>query len=125
MTMRKNTSILYELLPVYSRTYHIQTIHMLDSIVIIPLAGFNDDKGKLSLLSIQRLEKCVQIGRNYKNSKIVLPGGVGQHFNPTNLPHFSIQEEYLSSQLGWSRDAIGKGFTGSENQSIRMLVGLY
>lgn len=101
---------------------------MLDSIVIIPLAGFNDDKGKLSLLSIQRLEKCVQIGRNYKNSRIVLSGGVGQHFNPINLPHFLIQEEYLSSQLGWSRDAIGKGFTGSLGRitnTVEEAIALY
>jgi len=87
---------------------------MTGSIIILPLAGFNDEMRKLSLLSIQRLEKCVQIAELYGQSKvkIVLSGGSGQHFNPSDQPHYLIQEEYLSERLKWNQDAIGKGATG-------------
>lgn len=65
-------------------------------------------------MSIQRLEKCVQIAKLYEQRKvrIVLSGGFGHHFNPSDQPHSLIQEKYLSEHLDLDPDVIGKGATG-------------
>ena len=83
-------------------------------IVIIPLAGFNDEHRELSLLTIQRLKRCVQLAglHGQRRVDIVLSGGYGQHFNPSDQPHYLIQEKYLSEHLNWSQCAIGRGATG-------------
>ena len=102
---------------------------MVDTI-IIPLAGFNDEQEKLSILSIQRLEKSIQVADLYrhKNVKIVLSGGFGQHFNPTDKTHAQIQKEYLVECLRYPQEAVGKGSTGmfdNISNTVEEAIALY
>jgi len=86
---------------------------MTKKIVIVPLGGFNNKQKQLSIISIQRLEKCVELIQKYKtdNIKIILSGGLGNHFNPTNEPHSLICEKYLIQQLNVNKKYISYGTT--------------
>lgn len=66
---------------------------------LIVLGGSNDQAGKLSLMSIERLSKAKELYlANPDNLEIILTGGFGEHFNQTDLPHTAYAKQFLQSQ---------------------------
>lgn len=55
--------------------------------IILILGSYNDEQGVLSEIATSRLDKGISIYQNYLNSKIILTGGYGSHFNSTKRPH--------------------------------------
>lgn len=62
---------------------------------IIVLGSTNDDKGIISDIGRQRLDKGVEIFKLNKDYRLILTGGFGNHFNTTNRPYSSYAKEYL------------------------------
>jgi hypothetical protein len=54
--------------------------------IILVLGSPNADDGTLSKMAESRLAECLNLYRN-RNSKIVLTGGFGEHFNITKNAH--------------------------------------
>lgn len=61
--------------------------------ILVVLGSLNSVSGKLSTISISRLDYCIQ---HFNTSKRILcTGGFGAHFNTTNIPHATYAKEYL------------------------------
>lgn len=61
--------------------------------VLIILGGPNSSSGKLSDISISRLNDC--INRYQKGNLILCTGGWGQHFNTATHSHATFAKQYL------------------------------
>lgn len=55
--------------------------------IILILGSYNDDQGELSHIATSRLKRGILAYQEHKNSKIILTGGYGVHFNRTEKPH--------------------------------------
>ncbi len=63
--------------------------------ILIVLGSPNSSQGKLSSISIDRLNYCLQ---HFDKEKLILcTGGFGAHFNTTSTPHATYAKTYLSS----------------------------
>ena len=63
--------------------------------LIVILGHTNDILGNISEIAKSRLNKGILIHQKYKNSKILLTGGYGEHFNLSQEPHALYAKEYL------------------------------
>lgn len=63
--------------------------------ILIVLGSPNSSEGKLSSISIDRLNHCIQ---HFKEGKFILcTGGFGAHFNTTLISHATYAKTYLRS----------------------------
>jgi len=63
--------------------------------ILIVLGSPNSSQGKLSSISIDRLDYCMQYFN--KETLILCTGGFGAHFNTTSTPHATYAKTYLVS----------------------------
>ena len=63
--------------------------------IIIILGAYNDEKGNLSSIGIERCSKVLRVYRENPGYKILPTGGYGDHFNTTGKPHAFYYEQYL------------------------------
>lgn len=66
--------------------------------IIILLGASNDEKGRLSKMSLDRIECAYSIYSNNSNTKFLCTGGFGEHFNTTDIPHAKYLEQQLLSK---------------------------
>lgn len=66
--------------------------------IIVLLGASNDEKGRLSQMSIDRIECAYAIYSNNSNAKFLCTGGFGEHFNTTDIPHAKYLEQQLLSK---------------------------
>lgn len=66
--------------------------------IIILLGASNDEKGRLSQMSLDRIECAYSIYSNNSNTKFLCTGGFGEHFNTTDIPHAKYLEQQLLSK---------------------------
>lgn len=66
--------------------------------VIIVLGAPNDDQGNLSDIALSRCQTALKAYRESPQSKLLLTGGFGAHFNQTDTPHAMHGQRYLISQ---------------------------
>ncbi len=64
--------------------------------ILVVLGSPNSVLGKLSTISISRLDYCAQ--HFNKKKRILCTGGFGAHFNTTKIPHATYAKEYLLEQ---------------------------
>ncbi len=76
---------------------------MIDAFIII-CGSTNDLKGNISNIGIGRLEKGLKLLRQNKNSKIILTGGIGPHFNQTDKPYAYYAKKYLQNRGVYESD---------------------
>ncbi|ABZ77954.1 protein of unknown function DUF218 [Shewanella halifaxensis HAW-EB4] len=63
--------------------------------VIIVLGSPNDDQGKLSDIALSRCQAALATYQKQPQSKLLLTGGFGAHFNQTTTPHALYCQRYL------------------------------
>lgn len=63
--------------------------------LVVYLGAPNDEKGKLSDISISRAEKTIQEYLAHENYKILCTGGFGDHFNTTEIAHGLYVRNFL------------------------------
>ena len=68
------------------------------SSVIIVLGAPNDDQGNLSDIALSRCQTALRAYRTSPQSKLLLTGSFGAHFNQTDTPHAVYCQRYLISQ---------------------------
>ena len=73
--------------------------------IIVVLGAPNSDKGELSEIAMNRLDRAVSFWKINKGYKILCTGGFGPHFNTTNQPHAKYATDYLQKK-GVPADAI-------------------
>ena len=61
--------------------------------ILVVLGSPNSSKGKLSIMSKERLDFCLERFNN--NMMILCTGGWGSHFNTTKEPHAYYTKNYL------------------------------
>lgn len=66
--------------------------------IIVLLGASNDEKGKLSQMSMDRIECAYSIYSNNGNTTFLCTGGFGEHFNTTDIPHAKYLEQQLLSK---------------------------
>jgi uncharacterized SAM-binding protein YcdF (DUF218 family) len=66
--------------------------------IIVVLGSPNSDKGELSEIAINRLDRAVDFFKINNNYKILCTGGFGKHFNTTSLPHAKYAADYLKQR---------------------------
>ncbi|MCL1137794.1 YdcF family protein [Shewanella pneumatophori] len=66
--------------------------------VIIVLGAPNDNQGNLSDIALSRCQTALKAYRESPQSKLLLTGGFGAHFNQTDTPHAVYGQRYLISQ---------------------------
>lgn len=62
---------------------------------IVVLGAPNSDKGELSEMAVNRLDKAIEFYNRNKDYKIICTGGFGEHFNTTSFPHAKYAADYL------------------------------
>jgi len=67
--------------------------------LIIVLGSPNSDSGELSAIAKSRLDKAIELQQQLDNSKILLTGGFGEHFNRTHTAHAEYARQYLQGIL--------------------------
>jgi uncharacterized SAM-binding protein YcdF (DUF218 family) len=72
---------------------------------IIILGAPNDNKGHLSMMAKTRLIQGAKELAHNPGYKILLTGGIGKHFNQTNLPHWYYAKDFLIKELSVSPDS--------------------
>src|SRR5271157_2178188 len=63
--------------------------------LFIVLASTNDDEGNLSVVAVSRLREALEAVACADESKMILTGGIGEHFNRTNKPHAYYACQFL------------------------------
>lgn len=63
------------------------------------LGADNDENGNLGSDAIQRCDLALKFLANNKNSKLILCGGFGEHFNVTMVHHYKYLKAYLEHNL--------------------------
>lgn len=63
--------------------------------IIMVLGSPNDNNGNLSTFAFDRLYRTYDLAESNETSKILCTGGIGEHFNKTNKPHFYYAQEFL------------------------------
>lgn len=66
--------------------------------MITILGSPNSDDGALYDLGIERCKLAINQHRKYPESKFILTGGFGKHFNRSSKPHAAYLKEYLLGQ---------------------------
>lgn len=72
--------------------------------VITILGHGNDTNGNLSSIAQERLQRGWQEYQNCFDTKIILTGGFGAHFNQTKIPHYQYSKQYLMSLGAQEKD---------------------
>lgn len=68
--------------------------------IIFVLGSPNSDDGRLSDISLARIECAIAIHERTPQSCIVATGGFGEHFNTTAIPHRELVHSHLA-KLGF------------------------
>jgi uncharacterized SAM-binding protein YcdF (DUF218 family) len=63
--------------------------------IIIVLGSTNDDNGNISRIGHQRLDKAIDLLNSIPNSRLILTGGYGSHFNSTDKPYAYYAQQYF------------------------------
>jgi len=87
-------------------------VKRIESLIIV-LGSPNSDAGELSSIAISRLDRAAEIQQKNANSKILLTGGFGEHFNRTKTPHAEYARQYLLKKI--EKDCILKSTALSAN----------
>lgn len=66
--------------------------------LLFNLGAPNDDQGNLSQIALDRANCTLNIFNSDQSVKIICTGGIGEHFNRTNLPHAMHVQKYLVSE---------------------------
>lgn len=82
--------------------------------LIIILGHTNDLSGQLSEVACARLDKGLAVYRERPESRILLTGAFGEHFNQTSMPHAAYAKAYLLGQ-GLAESSIVEPFVMSGN----------
>lgn len=65
---------------------------------IFVLGSPNGSDGKLSPISLGRIERAIDLQRSRPNSVIMATGGFGAHFNTTPIPHREHAHRHLAAR---------------------------
>ncbi|MGS0682330.1 YdcF family protein [Shewanella sp. 125m-7] len=63
--------------------------------VIIVLGSPNDNQGNLSEIAVSRCQAALEAYQLRPDSRLLLTGGFGEHFNQTSTPHALYCQRYL------------------------------
>lgn len=66
--------------------------------IIVVLGAPNSDKGELSEIATNRLDKVLCFLKMNTGYKILCTGGFGPHFNTTDQPHAKYAADYLKEK---------------------------
>ncbi len=90
---------------------------------IFVLGSPNSDEGKLSDISLARIECAIAIHERKPRSSIIATGGFGEHFNTTAIPHRELVHRHLAG-LGYSFSVEGAEDLLSSNtvEDARMIA---
>lgn len=66
--------------------------------LLVVLGAPNDAEGVLLPVALSRVATVVDVHRTYPRSFILPTGGIGKHFNATDLPHYTYVTEELASR---------------------------
>lgn len=64
--------------------------------ILMVLGSPNDENGVLLSLAFDRLYRTYDLAISNENSKILCTGGIAEHFNKTNKPHYDYAQEFLT-----------------------------
>lgn len=76
--------------------------------IILILGSYNNDQGELSHIATSRLMKGISVYKEHGNSKILLIGGYGDHFNRANKPHTFYAKLFLIENKISEDDILGE-----------------
>ncbi|KTC91423.1 YdcF family protein [Fluoribacter dumoffii] len=76
--------------------------------IILILGSYNNDHGELSHIAISRLMKGISDYKEHINSKILITGGCGDHFNRTDKPHTFYAKRFLMENKISRDDILGE-----------------
>ena len=79
--------------------------------ILVVLGSPNSSTGKLSIISISRLDGCLQLYSVGK--KILLTGGWGKHFNTAAEPHAFYAKNYLRNAGVHEKDLLEFALSGN------------
>ena len=92
---------------------------------ILVLGYANDSKGRLAVISRERIELALKLWKHTPQAKLIASGGFSRRFNPTRAPHYEYVMEYMRRQ-GVPAEALLPGlpseYTAHEAQLAARLI---
>lgn len=64
--------------------------------ILVVFGAPNSPGGELLSVAKSRADLCIRLAREMNQSKIVLTGGFGDHFNVSKNPHWQYVESYIT-----------------------------
>ena len=92
--------------------------------IIVLLGASNDEKGRLSQMSIDRLECAYSVYTSNSNTKFLCTGGFGEHFNTTNIPHAKYLKQQLLSKGVSNEDFLPFIISSNTREDIQALSSI-